>query len=72
MQPHTHTDMHVPPHLQCDRHAQNVFVDEGGQMKLIDNEVALQDAWKDCGVDSILVPTTQKYNIVSMGMPVSR
>ena len=28
--------------LQCDRHAQNIFVDERGQIKLIDNEAALQ------------------------------
>lgn len=57
---------------QCDRHSQNIFVDDRGQIKLIDNEVALQDSWKDCGVDSILIPTTQKYNIVRMGMAVSR
>ena len=60
-----------PPPLQCDRHAQNLFIDEGGQIKLIDNEMALQSWWPDCGVDSILVPTTQKYNIVRMGMAVS-
>lgn len=31
-----------PYRLQCDRHAQNIFVDERGQIKLIDNEAALQ------------------------------
>jgi hypothetical protein len=49
---------------QCDRHAQNIFVNKAGQIKLIDNEAALQSSWKNCGFDSILVPTTQKHNIV--------
>lgn len=44
---------------QCDRHAQNIFVNEHGQIKLIDNEAALQSNWKNCAVNSILVPTTQ-------------
>ncbi|KAG1662707.1 hypothetical protein FOA52_014572 [Chlamydomonas sp. UWO 241] len=51
---------------QCDRHAQNVFMDEGGQLTLIDNEVALQSQWKTCGFNSILVPTTQKQEIVRL------
>jgi len=39
-------------------------VNKAGQIKLIDNEAALQSSWKNCGFDSILVPTTQKHNIV--------
>ena len=58
------------PCLQCDRHAQNIFVDELGQIKLIDNEAALQNSWKNCGFDSILVPTTQKHNIVRLSNQV--
>jgi hypothetical protein len=44
---------------QCDRHAQNIFMSENGQLTLIDNEVALQSSWRNCGFDSILVPGTQ-------------
>lgn len=51
---------------QCDRHAQNIFVNEAGQIKLIDNEAALQSSWKNCGFNSILVPTTQKQEIVRL------
>ncbi len=32
-----------------------------GNIKLIDNESCLQHMWKNCGFDSILVPTTQKW-----------
>ena len=39
--------------------AQNIFVNEHGQIRLIDNEAALQSNWKNCGFNSILVPTTQ-------------
>uniref|UniRef100_A0A7S0RET0 PI3K/PI4K catalytic domain-containing protein n=1 Tax=Chlamydomonas leiostraca TaxID=1034604 RepID=A0A7S0RET0_9CHLO len=49
---------------QCDRHAQNIFINEDGQLKLIDNEACLQNNWKNCGFDSILLPTTQKNEIV--------
>lgn len=49
---------------QCDRHAQNIFISESGQLTLIDNEAALQNNWKNCGFDSILIPTTQKSEIV--------
>ncbi|MEW5313837.1 MAG: hypothetical protein WDW38_005372 [Sanguina aurantia] len=51
---------------QCDRHAQNVFVDEGGSLHLIDNEAAMQHSWKTCGFDSILVPTSQKQEIIRL------
>jgi hypothetical protein len=45
---------------QCDRHAQNLFLQEDGNLQLIDNESCLQHMWKTCGFDSVLVPTTQK------------
>ncbi|KAL6755005.1 hypothetical protein V8C86DRAFT_2686314 [Haematococcus lacustris] len=51
---------------QCDRHAQNIFIDEEGRLRLIDNEACLQNSWKNCGFDSVLVPTTQKQEIVRM------
>ena len=51
---------------QCDRHSQNIFIDEGGQLTLIDNEACLQNSWRNCGFDSIFVPTTQKQEIVRM------
>ena len=63
MKPSPDVKRSLPP-PQCDRHAQNIFVNEAGQIKLIDNEAALQNSWKNCGFDSILVPTTQKHNIV--------
>ncbi|PNW74176.1 hypothetical protein CHLRE_13g588350v5 [Chlamydomonas reinhardtii] len=51
---------------QCDRHAQNIFMQEDGNIKLIDNEACLQHMWRNCGFDSILVPTTQKQEIVRL------
>ncbi|KAG1662705.1 hypothetical protein FOA52_014570 [Chlamydomonas sp. UWO 241] len=51
---------------QCDRHAQNIFINEAGQLMLIDNEAALQSNWKNCGFNSILVPTTQKQEIARL------
>ncbi|GIL79180.1 hypothetical protein Vretimale_16715 [Volvox reticuliferus] len=52
---------------QCDRHAQNLFLQEDGNLKLIDNESCLQHMWRSCGFDSVLVPTTQKQEIVRLG-----
>ncbi|KXZ45058.1 hypothetical protein GPECTOR_59g667 [Gonium pectorale] len=64
---------------QCDRHAQNIFIQarvrrnaaqllpaEDGNIKLIDNEASLMHMWKNCGFDSVLVPTTQKQEIVRL------
>ncbi|GIL86967.1 hypothetical protein Vretifemale_15166 [Volvox reticuliferus] len=51
---------------QCDRHAQNLFLQEDGNLKLIDNESCLQHMWRNCGFDSVLVPTTQKQEIVRL------
>lgn len=36
------------------------------KIKLIDNEVALQSTWKRCGFNSILLPTTQKQEILRL------
>ena len=47
---------------QCDRHAQNLFIDEDGSVRLIDNECAFYENMH-CGVDSILLPTTKKFTI---------
>lgn len=47
---------------QCDRHAQNIFIHEDGTLMLIDNERALFEN-RQCGIDSILLPTTKKYVI---------
>ncbi|GIL86976.1 hypothetical protein Vretifemale_15166 [Volvox reticuliferus] len=51
---------------QCDRHAQNLFLQEDGNLKLIDNESCLQHMWRHCGFDSVFVPTTQKQEIVRL------
>ena len=47
-----------------------MFIDERGQMKLIDNDVALQQRWASCAFDSLLVPTTQKHVIARMSFLV--
>ena len=49
---------------QCDRHAQNIFINERGQLTLIDNEAALQSNWATCGFDSILIPGTQVRSLL--------
>eukprot|EP00195_Chlamydomonas_chlamydogama_P015552 CAMPEP_0202899652 /NCGR_PEP_ID=MMETSP1392-20130828/7827_1 /ASSEMBLY_ACC=CAM_ASM_000868 /TAXON_ID=225041 /ORGANISM="Chlamydomonas chlamydogama, Strain SAG 11-48b" /LENGTH=462 /DNA_ID=CAMNT_0049585895 /DNA_START=182 /DNA_END=1570 /DNA_ORIENTATION=- len=47
---------------QCDRHAQNLFINEDGSVMLIDNERAFyENQW--CALDSILLPTTKKFTI---------
>ncbi|KAG2488207.1 hypothetical protein HYH03_013201 [Edaphochlamys debaryana] len=46
---------------QCDRHAQNVMIQEEGNIILIDNDVTLNHIRRICGFDSIFVPTTLKY-----------
>ncbi len=47
---------------QCDRHADNVFVSDGG-ITLIDNDQMLGTSWRRCAADSIFLPTTQKHEI---------
>ncbi|GIL79952.1 hypothetical protein Vretimale_12814 [Volvox reticuliferus] len=47
---------------QNDRHAQNVFIDNDGTMRLIDNERAFYEN-RILAADSILLPTTKKYTI---------
>eukprot|EP00798_Chlamydomonas_sp_ICE-L_P020356 gene20356-27121_t len=47
---------------QCDRHAQNIFIDEDSGVMLINIECAFyEDQW--CALDSILLPTTLKHTI---------
>eukprot|EP00798_Chlamydomonas_sp_ICE-L_P018469 gene18469-24960_t len=50
---------------QCDRHAQNMFINEHGEITLIDNEAALHQ-WQNCAVDSIFIPGTQKNEIIRL------
>jgi len=52
---------------QCDRHAQNVFIDEHGAIKLIDNLNSLKFSWEHCSQDSIFLPGTQKFEIIRFG-----
>eukprot|EP00798_Chlamydomonas_sp_ICE-L_P023697 gene23697-9238_t len=52
---------------QCYRHPQNVFVNEQGNIKVIDNLQALQYTWARCGVDSIFLPGTRRKEIVTFG-----
>lgn len=47
---------------QNDRHAQNLFINADGSLRLIDNERAFNDGGL-LGADSILLPTTKKYTI---------
>lgn len=53
--------------MQCDRHGQNVYLDESGQLTLIDLDQALGDAWRVCGFDSLFLPTSQKHAINLLG-----
>eukprot|EP00798_Chlamydomonas_sp_ICE-L_P018766 gene18766-25298_t len=48
---------------QCDHHQGNVFLTEAGKLHLIDNDQVFGTAWRRCGFDSILLPTTQKFGI---------
>ncbi|PNH02334.1 hypothetical protein TSOC_011711 [Tetrabaena socialis] len=52
---------------QCDRHAQNVFLGEDGNIKLIDNMQAMQFSWTNCAMDSVFLPGTQKNMIARWG-----
>ncbi|KAK3255550.1 hypothetical protein CYMTET_35274 [Cymbomonas tetramitiformis] len=52
---------------QCDRHPQNVFLNPEGVMRFIDNDQGLADAWRPCQVDSIFLPTTEKFEIARAG-----
>mmetsp|Transcript_3357 Transcript_3357/g.7341 ORF Transcript_3357/g.7341 Transcript_3357/m.7341 type:complete len:538 (+) Transcript_3357:145-1758(+) len=52
---------------QCDRHAQNVFINEHGNIRLIDNLQALKFNWFLCSADSIFLPGTQKNEVVRFG-----
>ncbi|KAG1668320.1 hypothetical protein FOA52_011217 [Chlamydomonas sp. UWO 241] len=51
---------------QCDRHAENVFVDEDGNIQLIDNDKALGVIAK-CGYDSMLLPGTRYHSTMRIG-----
>lgn len=48
---------------QCDRHAENVFMNGDGNLQLIDNLNAMQFSWRTCALDSIFLPGTQKFDI---------
>jgi len=52
---------------QCDRHQQNIFLTESGQLRLIDNDQVYATAWRKCGFDSMILPTTQKFMINHLG-----
>ncbi|KAG2485806.1 hypothetical protein HYH03_015517 [Edaphochlamys debaryana] len=49
---------------QCDRHAQNIFIQEDGNIRLIDHDASLNHMSVTCGFDSVFVPTTAKYEVV--------
>eukprot|EP00798_Chlamydomonas_sp_ICE-L_P026263 gene26263-17365_t len=52
---------------QCDRHSQNVFINEHGNIKVIDNLQAMHFTGTQCGVDSLFLPGTSKNEIVRFG-----
>lgn len=46
----------------CDRHASNVFLDDASRLTLIDHDMlTLNDTWRPCGVSSLFLPTTRKF-----------
>jgi hypothetical protein len=52
---------------QCDRNPQNFFLNSDGNIMYIDNDQTFGTAWRKCGVDSLILPTTQKYEINRLG-----
>lgn len=52
---------------QCDRHQQNIFMNEHGKVWAIDNDQVSGTAWRTCAFDSLLLPTTQKFAINHLG-----
>ncbi|MEW5300995.1 MAG: hypothetical protein WDW36_003881 [Sanguina aurantia] len=52
---------------QCDRHQQNIFIRDDGNLQFIDNDQVFKTAWRACGIDSMIVPTTQKFMINHLG-----
>mmetsp|Transcript_1853 Transcript_1853/g.4223 ORF Transcript_1853/g.4223 Transcript_1853/m.4223 type:complete len:401 (+) Transcript_1853:450-1652(+) len=52
---------------QCDRHQQNYFLNEHGKLWAIDNDQVYSTAWRHCGFDSLVLPTTQKFMINHLG-----
>ena len=52
---------------QCDRHGQNIFVTDEGDMTFIDNDQAFGRGWRRCAVDSIMIPGSEKFTIVRYG-----
>ncbi|KAJ9513587.1 hypothetical protein QJQ45_006097 [Haematococcus lacustris] len=56
-----------PPCSGTGQHRQNMFVNEQGTVKLIDNLNGLMFSWMYCATDSILLPGTQKFEFVRFG-----
>jgi hypothetical protein len=52
---------------QCDRHPDNVYITPAGGLLLIDNDQAYGSSWRPCGVDSLFLPGTQKFEITRLG-----
>ncbi|GMH38170.1 hypothetical protein BSKO_06054 [Bryopsis sp. KO-2023] len=52
---------------QCDRHDENVFFSDTGKMSIIDHDSSLGQNWRPCGIDSIFIPTTQKFQVSHLG-----
>eukprot|EP00798_Chlamydomonas_sp_ICE-L_P002978 gene2978-12987_t len=46
---------------QCDKHSQNVFINEHGNIK------AMHFSWTQCGADSLFLPGTGKNEVVRFG-----
>lgn len=51
---------------QCDRHAENIFVDQHGGLQFIDNDRAL-GVVTHCGADSVLLPGGRYHSKVRGG-----
>ncbi|MEW5309051.1 MAG: hypothetical protein WDW38_000963 [Sanguina aurantia] len=53
---------------QCDRHAENIFVDQHGGLQFIDNDRAL-GVVTHCGADSVLLPGGRYHSKVRSEVP---
>eukprot|EP00798_Chlamydomonas_sp_ICE-L_P022695 gene22695-29850_t len=50
---------------QCDRHSENIFIDERGQLQFIDSDKSLGVIHK-CGYDTMLIPGTRYHTVMRL------
>lgn len=57
----------------CDRHSSNAFIGAGSRLTLIDHDtLTMNDTWRPCGVSSMFLPSTRKFEELIHGMDFVR